>query len=145
MKGHVLSKRVIFVNQGFSCWQKLSEKARKHADAQRVYAGNLHRNNVGAMEDKFRTLSGVSTTIAAQVDTEYGKKLELNKYILKRLTHLLYILGRQAIAVRGKDDSNSNFIVFLQMESEFNGKLQQHLQATKNTKKSYLSHLSGQF
>ncbi|CAM9408025.1 unnamed protein product, partial [Heterosigma akashiwo] len=60
--------------------------------------------------------------------------------VLKRVISSLHWLGRQGLAIRGKSDKHSNFKTMLQMEAQYDPKIQEHLKTTVGTRKTFLSH-----
>ncbi|CAM9439078.1 unnamed protein product, partial [Heterosigma akashiwo] len=63
-----------------------------------------------------------------------------NQYILTRILAALFWLGCQGLAIRGLKDERSNFITLLWMMAMSDSVLKLHLETTKGTKKSYISH-----
>ena len=74
--------------------------------------------------------------IIAQVDNQRKLKVTNNRHVLTEILKLIHLLGKQNIAIRGKTDERSNFIVFLKALAEKDAILAEHLNSIKARKEA---------
>ena len=108
-----------FVSAGFCNWRKASECFRKHETSQ-------------AHSEALLKLSTSHTeSIASQLDDARKRDEKLHREaLIKQLSSLRY-LTRQGLAIRGHEDTESNFFQLLQLRSEDDPNLKAWLHARK--------------
>ena len=89
------------------------------AKGQKAYTSCLHSKNVITIERNLRALTDLDRGIVAQLEIEYEKKLASNTYVLLRLLSSMHFVGRQAVAIWGKDDNCSNFVNLIEVDYVF--------------------------
>ncbi|XP_040210939.1 zinc finger MYM-type protein 1-like [Rana temporaria] len=124
-------------NDGFSDWKHASERISSHEQSQ----NHIHAVIETAKYSKLE--GGIDHTIQQQIEelTSYGQNL------VKRLLSVIIFLAERGLALRGDDQvigskHNGNYLGILELLSEYNAFLAQHIQTKANKGKGCTSYLS---
>ena len=106
-----------FTVNGFKFWNRANEAFSKHEKSE------AHRDAVYKFSQLF-----YQRNVLDQVNAQYSSERKEATRCLTEIFTTLQILGRQGLAVRGKDDFNSNIRQILRLRTRDNKELQEWLQ-----------------
>ena len=111
----------------------------------RKHHATTHQLCVSKAEGFIKVFQGQQVPIIAQVDNQRKLKVTNNRHVLTEILKLIHLLGKQNIAIRGKTDERSNFIVFLKALAEKDAILAEHLNSIKARKEAGFKKVKGAY
>ncbi|XP_076065009.1 zinc finger MYM-type protein 1-like [Oratosquilla oratoria] len=127
------SAAVPFIREGHSDWSNIMRHAERH---------NKSPIHLSAVSDALafkHICDGKKLSIKQSLSKTYAEQVARNRAALVSIVKIICLCGKQGIALRGKTDSRSNFMALLELRSEHDTVLREHLKlASKNSQ--YISH-----
>lgn len=126
-KGEILGKRT-FIDVGFRKWKDSSELLEKHSQSDR------HANAMSGWLNLKVVESKKDSSIKDKLDANRSKEVEANREHVKCLLRVTSLLGRQGLAFRGHDESETsdnrgNFSEILDMLADSNEILRKKMES----------------
>ncbi|XP_050523340.1 zinc finger MYM-type protein 1-like [Daktulosphaira vitifoliae] len=126
-----------FGSTGFSLWKKADEKIQEHLNS------STHRSNILKMKLRGVTLNRIDSGLANQVERERLYWIQ----ILKRVVAVVKKLASRGLALRGDTSklgfkNNGNFLMAIELLSEFDPFMAEHLKQYGNPGRGFTSYLS---
>ena len=95
--------------------------------------------------DFIRVFEGMQTPISEQLNEQRKNQVASNRHIMISILKLIHRLGKQNLAIRGKNDDRSNFNVFLNAQAEHDPILSKHIQDMEMKRKANGKQVRGTF
>lgn len=121
----------------FTNWKKFGEKASEHGNS------DYHNDSRHQMELFLNAKEKPNATVTSQQDCVRRKNIEENRIIVKLIIQALEYCGKQGIALRGKDETQTdetknpgNFLRLVKMLGKHNEVLKKHLESPKLKKRN---------
>ena len=111
----------------------------------RKHHATTHQLCVSKAEGFIKVFQGQQFPIIAKVDNQRKLKVTNNRHVLTEILKPIHLLGKQNIAIRGKTDERSNFIVFLKARAEKDVILAEHLNSIKARKEAGFKKVKGAY
>ncbi|XP_008181540.1 zinc finger MYM-type protein 1-like [Acyrthosiphon pisum] len=116
-----------FINPGFNNWKKCHEKVKEHENSA------IHRKSMLTWLDRVNAKNRIDKTMAEQMLSEKKYWVE----VLRRVVSVVKFLAVRGLAFEGNDSrlgssSNGNFLGILEVISEFDPFLKQHMNERAN-------------
>lgn len=126
-----------FINPGFNNWKKSHEKVKEHENSA------MHRKSMLTWLDRVNTKNRIDKTMAEQMLSEKKYWVE----VLRRVVSVVKFLAVRGLAFEGNDSrlgssSNGNFLGILEVISEFDPFLKQHMNERANKGSGNVSYIS---
>ncbi|KAL4092349.1 hypothetical protein QTP88_026870 [Uroleucon formosanum] len=126
-----------FINPGFNNWKKSHEKVKEHENSA------IHRKSMLTWLDRVNTKNRIDKTMAEQMSSEKKYWVE----VLRRVVSVVKFLAVHGLAFEGNDwrlgsSSNGNFLGILEVISEFDPFLKQHMNERANEGSGNVSYIS---
>lgn len=126
-----------FSGDGFNDWKHALKAASEHENSQE------HRNCMVAYCSRSKTLGRIDT----QLVTQFNNERQYWKEVLKRVTAVIKFLASRGLPLRGSDQrigsvKNGNYLGILELISQFDPFLHEHIKKYGNAGKGIPSYLS---
>ena len=89
---------------------------------------SAHHTAVARGEAFLHTQQGGAPNICQQLHSQTAEQVRRNRTILKCITEVLVMMGKQNIAIRGHQEEDSNFMAMLSVLAKENSVLRNHLE-----------------
>ena len=111
-------------------WSNISKLVKKH-----VCEKSAHHTAVARGEAFLHTQRGGAPNICQELHSQRAEQVRRNRIILKCITEVLVMMGKENIAIRGHQDEDGNFIAMLSLFAKENSVLRDHLENTPRISK----------
>lgn len=129
----------VLVNTPFTKWVKVKTKVAGHQDMQ------YHQNALTDAQQFIHSVEHPQSTLPVLAETERGKRIEVNRHIVKCIAESVLYCGQQCIALRGDHENLNtagnpgNFLALMKVLGNHDKILLQHLQQPQMKTATYLS------
>ena len=104
-------------------WSNISKLVKKH-----VCEKSADHTAVARGEAFLCTQRGGAPNICQELHSQRAEQARRNRIILKCITEVLVMMGKQSIAIRGLQDEDSNFMAMLSLLAKENSVLREDLE-----------------
>ena len=130
-----------FVNQGYKEWHNIKEKELRHS------GNSYHQQAVHSADGVIAKFENPADTIPVQVNEVSKERHQVYKKIVEALDRVIYLLGKQGLALRGHREgpkaaagkNQGNFLVLVHEIAHYYPLLKKHLEDPLRKDVTYLS------
>ena len=129
-----------FVNQGYKEWHNIKEKELQHS------GNSYHQQAVHSADEIIAKFENPANAIQVQVNEVLKERHQVYKTIVEALAHVIHLLGRQGLALRGYREpkaaagkNQGNFLALVREIAHYYPLLKKHLEDPLSKDVTYLS------